>query len=666
MPYPLPLTRTEAYLAYKAGVIQQPDLKPSLAKPRIGIDDWLAYWTSLKNDYPKNPDGTPKMLQEEEKYIAYLCGVTDTYPDKCLRRVGAYLRYLISARWGRPDHPLNREELYLSLIKTQFVPSGDPSSDIVIDGTAKAPFVDVKMYGDTYQQSYTGKNILSINYKASDQGITFTHNPDGTLTLRGTCTAPYSNISNRQPFSLPAGTYTLSTTTTHPKFGVRLRLYEEESGGAYIAEPEVPKNGSSRTFTLGSDIKSGYIWLSGTSEGLEIDETIGIQLEAGSEASSFEPYVGGQPSPNPDYPQAIQTVTGEQMVTVVGKNLLSVPDNTVTTGSLSCVTSEDNKFTVNGTVTASWGFAFINNRTEIEPIPAGSYTLSLSKALAYPVSFQLRATSSGTSLIGTRTINAGSTSATFTLSEDASIFTFWSTASQNTQINDTFTVQIERGSTATAYAPYSKHTYPIDLGSIELCKLGDSQDYIWEDDGEWKIRKAIATHLFDGSTNDGYNFNADQTNTLAVNLNPDKREQTAFKYDSTAIKACLTASFGFIWGISDVEHVYITGAVPVTGGYNGNIRLYILKSRLDGYSPSLTNAQKAQLVADWLASNPMKVYYIPKNRATTDTVITDQNLINQLNALKQGGAEEGTTYIKVSATDPNLPAKLYVEAPKYD
>ena len=50
----------------------------------------------------------------------------------------------------------------------------------------------------------------------------------------------------------------------------------------------------------------------------------------------------------------------------------------------------------------------------------------------------------------------------------------------------------------------------------------------------------------------------------------------------------------------------------------------------------------------------------------TDTAITDQNLINQLNALKQGGAEDGTTYIKVSATDPNLPGLLYVEAPKYE
>ena len=52
MPYPLPLTRTEAYLAYKAGVIQQSDLKPSLAVPRNGIDAWLAYWTGLTDAYP--------------------------------------------------------------------------------------------------------------------------------------------------------------------------------------------------------------------------------------------------------------------------------------------------------------------------------------------------------------------------------------------------------------------------------------------------------------------------------------------------------------------------------------------------------------------------------------------------------------------------------------
>ena len=41
-------------------------------------------------------------------------------------------------------------------------------------------------------------------------------------------------------------------------------------------------------------------------------------VEEGSTSTSFEPFVGGQPSPNPDYPQPIQTVAGTQTITIDG------------------------------------------------------------------------------------------------------------------------------------------------------------------------------------------------------------------------------------------------------------------------------------------------------------------------------------------------------------
>lgn len=46
-----------------------------------------------------------------------------------------------------------------------------------------------------------------------------------------------------------------------------------------------------------------------------------IQVEKGSEATSYEPYTGGIPSPSPDYPQEIKRVVNP-VVKVCGKNLL--------------------------------------------------------------------------------------------------------------------------------------------------------------------------------------------------------------------------------------------------------------------------------------------------------------------------------------------------------
>jgi hypothetical protein len=41
----------------------------------------------------------------------------------------------------------------------------------------------------------------------------------------------------------------------------------------------------------------------------------------------YEPYTNVIPSPNPDYPQNIQVVTGNNEVSIVGKNLFDKTDN---------------------------------------------------------------------------------------------------------------------------------------------------------------------------------------------------------------------------------------------------------------------------------------------------------------------------------------------------
>ena len=50
-----------------------------------------------------------------------------------------------------------------------------------------------------------------------------------------------------------------------------------------------------------------------------------VQIEEGSTATSYEPYTGGQPSPSPDYPQEITTLTFDKL-TRCGKNLYNVTD----------------------------------------------------------------------------------------------------------------------------------------------------------------------------------------------------------------------------------------------------------------------------------------------------------------------------------------------------
>lgn len=62
-------------------------------------------------------------------------------------------------------------------------------------------------------------------------------------------------------------------------------------------------------------------------KGLVLDETIYPMIQlASSTDESYEPYTGGKPSPNPDYPQEIKSVgdNGSIELNVRGKNLVDV------------------------------------------------------------------------------------------------------------------------------------------------------------------------------------------------------------------------------------------------------------------------------------------------------------------------------------------------------
>lgn len=524
MPYPLPLTRTEAYLAYKAGVIQQSDLKPSLAVPRNGIDAWLAYWTGLAADYPKREDGTPHILQEEEAYIAYLCGVINEYPEKCLRRVGAYLRYLISARWGRPDRPLNREELYLSLIKTQVIPSGDPSSDITIEGTCKAPFVDVKMYGDTFQQSYTGQNLYNV--ATLQTGTYVTKDDDGWITITGDnssgSSASYTNAwtdnldletSTKYAIFLEikavSGTGELDITSTNSTQGQFSSWQSKQIASLTTGTYKITATTKSSFSGIYGGLRTILNLSAGQSASITFRLSVLADTSVGVSSFVYEPFVGGQPSPNPDYPQQIQTVTGVQTVSINGTN------------------------------------------------------------------------------------------------------------------------------------------YPINLGSIELCKLGTYQDYIYKDGENWKVHKDIGKYQFDGA--EPWIRSGSSTQDVFVAVIASALQDYLKVKDRTTLK-----SPSFSWNNS------VSSASGQMDAYNGSLTAPIAFA-LSFDATSITNITDA---TTWISNNKPTVYSAINN--PTDTTITDQTLIAQLDSLVNGGAEDGTTYIKVNATDPNLPGLLYVEAPKYE
>lgn len=148
-------------------------------------------------------------------------------------------------------------------------------------GTTEAP---VALTGvDSVQ--VCGKNMLPNKAKTNTvAGITYTVNPDKSVTAKGTATS-WSNIVIDADFSLPAGTYTLNSNIQTA--GVNLVIGKDTSGKKNIAVSAT----ASKTFTLSDSIKHCVAYIA-VAPDLVVDTTIRPMLNLGKTAMPYEPYKG--------------------------------------------------------------------------------------------------------------------------------------------------------------------------------------------------------------------------------------------------------------------------------------------------------------------------------------------------------------------------------------
>ena len=180
---------------------------------------------------PFQPHFAPEMLTDEEALVAYLSGVTDTYPEDIKDpydvRIVGYLKHLASIRWPEPDYPVNNEEFYLSTMEPTHTSNSEPSADIELD-TASGKIISVEAYGDTKQQTYTGKNLLDIpdGYTGTSGGVTTTWSNNIATSNASSTTSTTCTLTSTIAFksTIPAGTYTFSVQSSTSQYYPILRL----------------------------------------------------------------------------------------------------------------------------------------------------------------------------------------------------------------------------------------------------------------------------------------------------------------------------------------------------------------------------------------------------------------------------------------------------------
>ena len=171
--------------------------------------------------------------------------------------------------------------------------------------------MDMMIYGQSEQKQYRGKNLLKIrDGTQTTRGVTVTAK-DGVLSLKGTATEKGWALIDIDSFVLD-GTYILSSNISTIDAGVANESYTNvmrQGKPATLKNAEVSK--------VHFNLKDGKTY--------DISNIL-VQIEKGSEATSYEPYVGGKPSPSPNYPQEIKRVVNPT-IKVIGKNLWKIHGN---------------------------------------------------------------------------------------------------------------------------------------------------------------------------------------------------------------------------------------------------------------------------------------------------------------------------------------------------
>lgn len=631
--------------------------------------------------------------------------------------------------------------------------SGNPIT--ISLGEDAGQITSAQLDGDTYQQSYTGKNRAGVRNTAqfTDHGLTVSVEGD-VITLDGTanavvsiCLADY-NLSGMGGTKPAVTVLPISGSWTSGSIGISLR----NSNNTQIFFQQAKYDGTLfNTNTLSESTLEvtdhAYIFAGATTVFSNFKCKFMLSTSSTLE-TTYEPYVGGVPSPNPDYPQQIQTVTGEQTVEIVGTNLLSSSwesggldgatgekfpySNTVRTADFVKVEpsetyilsrggagvamnvfryGSDKSFLYSSTISA--GHIFTTNAqtqyvmlfrsstggTEQMQLQKGStitpytpyskQTLSINlgknlfnkndylsytgylnpptRKIVYGQNslFVYIPCESGVTYTVQKTNQGGARFCVFTLNEEPAVdvqaydvvgtmsgedthteyttttnanakylCVFIKAASTTLPVADIVaSIQIEKGSTATAYAPYFE--------PIELCKLGDYQDYIYKSGDEWKVHKATASYTFQGTeVTDIYASNAVRCNGALHNAIP--------HLGNTKVAYCN------YFTLNQVE-----SSVSGTIAYGE----FALQSESNVFFRINSTITTKELANAWLASHPTTVRY--QLATATDTTITDTDLIAQLEAVRTASLQASNT-ITNTATGTNLAGDLELGYYEYD
>ena len=503
---------------------------------------------------------------------------------------------------GQDGEVQQRDFDYYKTISNVLPKVEDEDTEITLNNTGNAP-LSIGLKGNTYQDSTNGYNLLNPNVAINNCTV---NNDEITITANTTDTyikGQYVYSDANKFLTLDSGSYYLKTTNSN----VRVTLYG--NNGNIDTDGTQPKTMSSETNFGGIRIRS----VDGTSL-----QNVSFKIMLSTQNVDYEPYTNGA-APNPEFPMDIHVVSGDNNVIVGNKNLFD---------------KNNAKYIPKISINAET-MSFASGRDEVrlyylpcEPNTTYTFSKTLGTFCRFASSQNIPEVGGAVTVINSDT---SSNVATITTGNNDNYLSFYplllseiSTIGYNNVIEK---AQIEKGLSATDYVEHQEQVYPINLSNIELCKIGDYQDYLYKENNKWYKYGAIGKVVLDGSEN------WNKSTSYPGNY-----------YCQNGVPNAITFSVNCF---SNLTNIFFNSYTQLSNGDNGIM--------LEGGSANKTidfKISSISTLADFktfLGNTNLILYYVYATPTTTE--ITDSTLISQLDNIEYAMSYKEQTNISQENND---------------
>ena len=518
-------------------------------------------------------------------------------------------------------------------LKAQIPTTTATGETITITDSSNLALKDFQLKGNANQYTTTGKNLFDKNNPNSLNA--YINGNTGELIENANAKTIWINCSS-------STTYTISR-----KAGQRFVVGSATANtiGTVVNVKQQGNTSSSLTITTGaSDTYLLVFYYLSTADTLT-EEAIRdtLQIETGSSATSYEPYTGGKASPNPNYPQNVNVVTGDNTIKIASTNLF----NSTWVSGIIDSTSGNKKADTNFVCTDNYISVIPNQHYAIYRSPNIGYT----NVRGYDINHTyVGAGSQAITYISGQngTVSnpmQGGASYCVIAPKDGVYYLKWNCNTANTELEWNMVL----GDThSTTYTPYIEpQSQLLSLGSIELAKIGDYQDRIYKSGGKWYVEKNIGKYTFTGNESWGITTNGSYAYNM-FNLTDTTDYFTNYIRTSGLTNIC-----NYFKAIENKA-----GSSPVfAGGENVCCFRYNINDEINAFY--ITNgASSAATFKTLIGTIKPTVFYALATPTTTE--ITDTTLLGQLEELMQKTTYKNTTNVYSIVTGTNATGTLEV------